>query len=86
MLTWEETFSQKNPCLQARQGRYRYQIRENNAQLGPWWLEVFDDEKSAPGTVISTRIHNLKTFEHAEHWANYHADEMEARSHAKRDT
>ena len=58
---------------QARHGQYRYQIRGNSAELGPWFLDIYNDANSKPGKVDLTRLTNLPDQAAAEQRANDHA-------------
>ncbi|MBB3752665.1 hypothetical protein FHT44_005177 [Mycolicibacterium sp. BK634] len=58
--------------LQARYGDYRYQIRPNTADLGPWFLDIYNDANSSPGNVDVERILHLPDRATAEAVANEH--------------
>lgn len=45
--------------LQGKHGDYRYQLRRSYGELGPWFLDIYNDAKSTPGNVDLTRIPNL---------------------------
>lgn len=58
---------------QARQGDHRYQIRQSDGQMGPWFLDIYDDAKSSPGNVARERAPNMSSMSECKFWANMHA-------------
>lgn len=73
-LQWQPV-SNGTDTWQARNGRYRYQMRNVRGELGPWFLDIYDDANSRPGNVDVQRATQLPDREAAERLAGEHAME-----------